>query len=526
MKGRESDKRQKTGDRGWLRFLLFPLTFIPSHKGRGEKRVGAVASCWLLVVGCWSLGNAQITFLKTFGGASYDWGHSVQQTSDGGYIVAGRTNSFGAGGYDFYLIRTDELGNALWTKTIGDTLDDAAGSIQQTLDGGYVIAGSTKSFGAGNWDISLVKTNAGGDVVWSKTYGGAADEGVYTGRCVQQTDDGGYIVAGSTYSYGAGSCDVCLVKTDELGDTLWTKTFGNTSIDDGSSVQQTTDGGYIVTGRTFDTNYPYRSNVYLIKTDATGNQVWSRTYGNTGDFETGCCARELTDGGYVIAGNAERYGAGGYGAYLIRTDSIGDTLWTRVLFYGDARSVRQTADGNFIVAGKAGGGSATDVTLTKVGPGGNTIWNRVFFYSGGEDAGIEVEQTTDGGYIVTGFTNSIGFYEVFLIKTDADGIIGVAEENTKAIPRGLCLFQNSPNPSRNTATISYGTPEDAHLAINVYDPTGKKVRSLVSGRVTAGYHIVTWNGSDDQGRSLPSGIYFYTLETQGVKERKNLLLMR
>jgi hypothetical protein len=212
--------------------------------------------------------HAQVVkFAKTYGGTSYDWAFSVQQTSDGGYIVAGGTASFGAGWEDIILIKTASNGNISWAKTYGGTHYDHASSVQQTSDGGYIVAGVTWSFGAGSGDIILIKTDANGNISWAKTYGGTNVDGASS---VQQTSDGGYIVAGVTYSFGAGSGDIILIKTASNGNISWAKTYGGTNYDRASSVQQTSDGGYIVAGWT-NSFGAGNEDVFLIKTDANGN---------------------------------------------------------------------------------------------------------------------------------------------------------------------------------------------------------------------------------------------------------------
>jgi hypothetical protein len=211
--------------------------------------------------------NGNIQWAKTYGGTNDDWAYSVQQTSGGGYIVAGWTYSFGAGSDDILLIKTDANGNIQWAKTYGGTDSDLAYSVQQTSDGGYIVAGLTRSFGAGLDDIFLVKTDANGDVQWAKTYGGTNDDLAYS---VQQTSDGGYIVAGLTRSFGAGWYDILFIKTDANGNIIWAKTYGGTSRDEASSVQQTSDGGYIVAGTTWSFSAGLY-NIFLVKTDASGN---------------------------------------------------------------------------------------------------------------------------------------------------------------------------------------------------------------------------------------------------------------
>ena len=194
----------------------------------------------LYLIISFSNNQAQPTFQKTFGSQNYDGGASVQQTSDGGYIVLGSTVPFA------YLLKTDSKGDTLWTKTYGGSGSDYGASVQQTVDGGYIIVGTT-NFGAGSTDVYLIKTDVNGDPLWTKAYGGT---GVEQGMYVQETSDGGYIITGFTISFGAGGSDVYLIKTDSIGDTLWTRTFGGTSDDYGHSVYQATDGGYVIVGYT------------------------------------------------------------------------------------------------------------------------------------------------------------------------------------------------------------------------------------------------------------------------------------
>jgi len=254
------------------------------------------------------------------GGSEADYSRSVQQTTDGGYIVAGDTWSFGAGGYDVLLIKTNSTGDTLWTRTYGGSSWDRGFSVQQTADGGYIVTGYTESFGAGLDDVYLIKTYPNGDIVWSRTYGGSSwDEG----NSVQQTTDGGYIVAGYTWSFGEGDGDVYLIKTNSTGDTLWSRTYGGSSNDEGYSVQQTTDGGYIVAGCTNSFGAGIYD-VYLIKTNSTGDIVWTRTYGGT-KWDEGFSVQQIP-GGYIVAGGTNSFGAGDWDVYLIKTNSIGGTL--------------------------------------------------------------------------------------------------------------------------------------------------------------------------------------------------------
>ena len=192
-------------------------------------------------------GQPDTFWSRTFGGSNSDYGRSVQQVSDDGYILTGSTASFGNDSYDVWFIKTDAQGDEEWNQILGGSDDDYGSSIQQTADGGYIITGWTNSFGNGGSDVWLIKSDSQGNEEWNQTLGGSDTD---IGYSVQQTTDGGYIITGWTNSFGNGNYDVWLIKTDSQGNEEWNQTLGGSDFDKGSAIQQTADGGYIITGWT------------------------------------------------------------------------------------------------------------------------------------------------------------------------------------------------------------------------------------------------------------------------------------
>jgi len=384
-------------------------------------------SAALLVLALTAPLTAQVTFQKLYGGTGVDEAMSVLQTPDQGYVFAGFTKSYGAGYEDLWLVKTDANGEEVWSRAYGGTDNDFGWSVAPTASNGYVVAGHTESFGAGRQDAWLIKVDASGDSVWSRTYGGSDDE---WGCSVLQLPGGGYVLAGHTESYGAGRKDVWLVRTDSVGDTLWTRTYGGSDDDWGESVILTQDGGFAIAGYTYSYDVG-GGDFWLIRTDASGDTLWTRTYGGS-DWEVGYSVVQTDDGGFAVCGYTRSFGAGGLDAWLVRTDASGDTLWART--YGTAESeaghaVAQTADGGFVVTGwNYFTQEYDDLWLFRTDASGDTLWNRTF--DGLDDEqGWSVQQTADGGFVVAGHTWSYGAgnSDVWLIKTDSLGMVGIAE---------------------------------------------------------------------------------------------------
>jgi hypothetical protein len=235
-------------------------------------------------------------------------GQSMVQTDDGGYALAGYLSHEGnpPTDYDLWLVKTDSTGNMQWNHTYGGADHDFAYSVVQTGDGEYVIAGYTDSYGAGNRDVWLIKTDSDGSIIWHQTYGGTEMD---WGSSVVRTIDGGYAIAGRTRSFGAGDYDFWLIRTDSDGEVIWNQTYGGMQIDEAHSLVQTNDGGYALLGRT---NSFGTCNYWLVKTDSLGNMQWNQTYG--GELsQIGYAVVQTVDGGYAMAGYSNYYISPSYG---------------------------------------------------------------------------------------------------------------------------------------------------------------------------------------------------------------------
>jgi len=370
---------------------------------------------------------------KTFDKTGGDEGYSVQQTTDGGFIICGTIGvTVGGMGFsaDVYLIKTDSQGDTIWTKTFGNidvstfAENQYGNSVQQTADGGYIICG--KYYGPETYygAVYLIKTDGNGIEQWSQTIGGdfVGPSGDAEGFSVIQTIDGGYVITGRIFSNLPGSSgDIYLIKTDFQGDTIWTKSFGGVDDDCGYSVQQTTDGGYIVAGSVYSEITSLTKDIYLIKTDTQGDTTWTKKIGDPGRTDEGYSVQQTADGGYIICGSMMNSSFTSE-MCLIKTNNLGNMMWTETFSgYGEGRSVQQTIDGGYIIAGTLG----TKLHLVKTNNMGSEQWKKTFLGpTASQSWGYSVRQTTDGGYIISGKQYSpVGIvgWDIYLIKTDDNG---------------------------------------------------------------------------------------------------------
>jgi hypothetical protein len=339
------------------------------------------------------------------GGTTY--GTSVQQCTDGGYILCGRTEAPGEERVA-WLIKTDAQGNKLWDKIFNPREEAEANSVQQTTDSGYIICGTVGTREIDGWihHVWLMKTDADGNKLWDKLFSGSQQW--VLGHSVQPTTDGGYIVCGRDGDH------LWLIKTDAEGNTIWDKTFVAQHMDQGNSVQQTTDGGYIVCGRTRPLVQGWivgKPNVWLIKTDADGNKLWDKMFGGE-LYAEGASVQQTMDGGYIICGVGEtEKNIGALGPLLMKTDAEGNKVWDRIFDRGYGYSAKQTTDGGYILCGKTRLGAGW---VIKTDAEGNNLWNKKI--GKGFASCNSVQQTADGGYVICGGESSAGANHVLLLK--------------------------------------------------------------------------------------------------------------
>jgi uncharacterized delta-60 repeat protein len=486
--------------------------------------ISVLLFCVSLFCGSLLFGQAPDTaWTLTFGGTSNDQGFSGIQTSDGGYLVGGWSQSFGAGGQDIYLIKLDSLGGTQWTKTIGGGYNDLVRSIQELSGGGYIMVGRTSSFGSGNWDVYLLRLNANGDTVWTRTYGGSSDD---RGNCVQVTSDGGFIIAGETRSYGAGENDAYLIKTNSSGSIDWQYTFGGSDNDRAFSVVQTSDGGYILTGHTESSGAGYYD-VFTVKTDSLGISQWEKTCGGIGN-DRGYGVLE-TSGGYIIAGFTTSFGAGQSDVYLIKTYANGDTNWTNTfggLDWDRGYSLIELPNGEFVIAGfthSIGAGDG-DIYLLKSSPTGSLVWSEAWGGVNNEEAN-SVILTSDGGYLITGFTASFGAggEDVYILKTNPDQ--SFVNEDTP-IKESQYSVSCSPNPAGKRVFINYALSNSEDVEIHIFNLLGQNVKTITCKRTNKGKYSLEWNTKNQAGEYVPKGLYFVKFKAGKYSETHKLLIIQ
>jgi len=488
-----------------------------------------------------SVMNAQtapsIQWQKSLGGSSYDLAKSIQQTSDGGYIIAGESDSTNGdvtgnhGTSDFWIVKLNVLGIIEWQKSLGGSYSDMANSIQQTSDGGYIVAGESSSINGdvtgnhGNADYWIVKLDPSGNIQWQKSLGGGNRDAA---NSIKQTSDGGYIIAGESNSTNGdvtgnhGNYDYWIVKLDPSGTLQWQRSLGGSLYDVANSIQQTSDGGYIVAGGSNSTDGDITYNegnedFWIVKLNPSGVIQWERSL--SGNLADRAESIQETEGGYIVTGgsnsqNSENPTTFGISNYRVaKLDSNGIMQWQKH-FGGSnndyAYSTQQTPDGGYIVAGGAqsvdgdviGNHGNNDFWIIKLNSLGSMEWQKTLGGSAFDDA-YSIKLTNDGGFIIAGMTQSAdgdvtGYHgngDAWIVKLGA--FLSTTESNIK---NNITIY---PNPAKDLVNID-NLPSESIISIT--DAAGRKISSKkYSGK------NVSMNTS-----GLINGNYIIQVENQGT----------
>lgn len=366
--------------------------------------------------------TSQSQFVKTIGGDSLEIGNCLIRAHDDGFVVAGQTQSFGAGYYDVLLSKLDAYGHLLWTRTLGGTDLDVSRCVIETSDKGYLATGSTYSYSTGYDDLLLAKFDSSGSHLWTRAIGGSDRE---IGTSVIEANDGGFVMMGYTWSFGVGDYDWILAKLDTAGNLLWTRTLGWSSQREyGHSLVETSDGGFVGTGETF--SWDYHGDMLVAKFDSTGNPLWTRLL-DGGMRDGGKKVIQASDGGIVVAGHTKSFGAGDFDLFLVKFDATGNHLWSRTLGGSEeemGHSVTQVSDGGFVVIGHTYSFGAGDINLllAKFDSTGNHLWTRTLEETF-QPENYSVVEASDGSLVVTSNTrvSGTGDTDLLFAKFDAGG---------------------------------------------------------------------------------------------------------
>ncbi len=510
---------------------------------------------WLVEID--SLGNS--LWEKVYG-SEYSVGTCMKRTADGGYVVTGWVYSTTGDHYDVYLMKTDDVGNELWTSTYGDSGDEIGYSVEQAKDGGFIIVGSTDSYGAGECDVYMIRTDSAGNVLWERTVGGPADDHGYS---VEATQDGGYVIAGGTFSFGAGYEDIYLIGVDSLGNVAWTRTYGDRLWDEARSVHQTADGACVVTGVTWRPDSTY-CDLFLLKVDSSGEKLWLRTYG--GQYGGGGLdVKPTADGGYVATGRkCEERGNGFYcDVYLVKTDALGRVAqcqsvepwlpksqgyWRRQCRNDSPEDVCAYVDSVHSLADLFDAYDCDSVCdLMNVNPPENDMCRKarrqfmalLLNVASGklavcnclEDGRQVGDAIAEIDLLLSGDPDFRTCEYAKTLADDLNNSIGIVPCGTFSAQAPPNVVQPpsvsvAPNPFAKSTVIEYEVKSPGPVRLEIYDKAGRLVRTLADAEQAVGPHRVEWDGFDGSERQVSAGIYFTRLQTSGDVCSTKLILLR
>jgi hypothetical protein len=393
-------------------------------------RILTILSVLLLLLQTPDSSSQTLRWDDAYGGSQTDGASGIVTLPDSSLVITGYTSSQGAGLLDVLLLKVDKDGAQDWIKTFGGSSDDQGYDVLLTKDSNLVIVGYSKSFTPTS-QMYIIKTDLNGNLIWGRIYGGGADEYGYS---VEETEDGAYIVAGETYSFGAGADDIYLTRIEANGNQSWTKFYGGPGADWATDIAKVDSDGFIVAGNTNSFGTGNRD-IYLLRLDADGDTIWTRTYGSSG-MDGGEAVLSIPGTGYLVGGLMYRGLTKGYDAELVSFDSDGGLLWESTVGGAgnqDIESLTLLPNGRVIAAGKssASDNDDYDVLYMKVYIDGDSVSTNTFG-GDGDDRAWAVTQADDEGVVLAGYTYSFGSgRQAYLVRVDHDFLCGDTDGNGK-----------------------------------------------------------------------------------------------
>lgn len=520
------------------------------------------------------LAQPAIQWQKCLGGSGSDVAYSIQQTPDSGFIIAGYTESNDSditiyhGNRDYWIVKLNSTSGIEWQKSLGGTSMDMPSNILPTSDGGFIIGGYSLSNDIdvsgnhGQEDFWIVKTNATGIIEWQKSFGGSNVERAYS---IKQTSTGGYIVGGSanstdgdiTFHHGGISVqhDFWIVNLDSLGNIIWQKCLGGSNADVAKDLQETADGGFIVAGQTNsldgDVTGHHGTTTYadcwIVKLNINGDIQWQKSLGGSLD-EFSNSIHQTSDGGFIIAGDSKSSDGDvsfHWGSFvendfwIVKTDSSGAIIWEKT-FGGTGidmvNSISQTSDGGYVVTGytSSNDGDLTglhglsfdyDYWIIKLNDSGVIQWQKVIGGTGNDVARC-IQQTNDDGYIVAGSSSSM--------NGDVSGNNGSGDfwivklspvVGVPELGNSVREINISPNPFSGSTSISFENLIGKIASVKIYSPEGRLVKNIFSEESRDGYHQILWNATDNFGNQVNPGVYIVIISSDIFSESRKVVVL-
>lgn len=509
----------------------------------------------------------QFNFQQLIGGTGNDRAQTIFNTYDNGYIVNGASLSFGAGNADATLIKTDNQGLVIWSFAYGTIDYDNSEFALETFDRKIVCAGRSNIQAGLPSSAFIFKTDSAGQLLWSKFFGGISDDDLVQ---IIETSDNGYAAIGYTKSQSSGLSDILLIRTNINGDTLFIKSYGTAEDETGLSIIQLPDNGFVIAGRQrTSTGGQLVADGLLLRTDDSGNLLWTKQYGDLG-WEEITSIKLLTDNGYILSGSTSSFNSGNYDILLMKTDSDGNVQWTKTFGggYTDAGyDIHVNADKSIVISGYTEslgyghlrGNDSTNIFLMKTSENGELLWMEVYG-DGLQDEGYRSAKSNDGGYLISGFTTNYLFNDgtqMLFIKTDSMGLSGCHEMNVtpddslitmpvqsvnfnqlSGLPVNTFLFTKTtftpneddaclfstvnynindkklkvyPNPFSSQIEISFDSPISLNEELQISDICGKIIKSFHifsspylfdTSELARGIYIISLKYFNNSGKSM------------------------